>query len=146
MKKIIKFITFIFIIIALTTVYARYVGTYGFITKEYAVTDEYLPSGFDGLKIVHLSDIHYNRAITISKIKDIVKEINLIRPDIVVFTGDLVDKDVSLSDKDFNDLTNALLKIDAKYGKYAILGNHDVEYNSEKVIDVFNGSNFKYLD
>ena len=146
MKKIIKWLIFVFIILSLTAVYARYIGTRGLITKEYTINSNNLPVGFDGLKVVHFSDIHYNRAISLSKIKKIVDEINLINPDIVVFTGDLIDKDSELTEKDYNNLTNLFLKINAKYGKYAVIGNHDFIKDKDKVIDVFNGSNFKYLD
>lgn len=145
MGKILKFLTFILLFFILVVLYARYGGTYGFITKEYTLYSETLPDGFDGMKIVHLSDIHYNRAIDSDKIKKIVNEINLINPDIVVFTGDLIDKDVSLSDKDYVTLGNILDEIDAKYGKYAVLGNHDYK-GKDNVINVFDNSGFKYLE
>ena len=146
MKRLLKWFLIIFIILFLIIVYARYVGTMGFKTKEYTLYSKDIPDGFDGIKIVHFSDLHYNRALSIKKIKNIVDEINLINPDIVVFTGDLIDKDVSLTDKDYNNLTNLLLKINAKYGKYAVLGNHDYIADMDKVISVYDGSNFKYLD
>ena len=146
MKKILKWLLIIFIIIFLTIIYARYIGTLGFDTKEYTILEKDIPEGFDGIKIVHFSDLHYNRAINITKVEKIVDEINLINPDIVVFTGDLIDRDVTLSEKDLNKLTNILLKIKAKYGKYAVMGNHDIDYDMNKVIDIYNGSNFKYLD
>ena len=146
MKNILKWFLIIFIIIFLTIIYARYVGTLGFDTKEYTIKDNNIPEGFDGIKIVHFSDLHYNRAININKVSKIVDEINLINPDIVVFTGDLIDRDVTLSDKDFNDLTNILSKINSKYGKYAIMGNHDIDYDIDKVINIYKSSNFKYLD
>ena len=146
MKRILKWLLIIFIILFLIIVYARYVGTMGLVTKEYTIKSKDIPDGFDGIKIVHFSDIHYNRAISKKKIESIINEINLIKPDIVVFTGDLIDKDVKLTDKDYNDLTNLLLKIKARYGKYAILGNHDYVNEMDKVISVYEGSNFKYLD
>ena len=145
MNRWLKFFLGLILVITLIIIYARYVGTMGFITKEYTIYNKDIPSSYDGLKIVHFSDIHYNRAITSKKIDDIVSEINLINPDIVVFTGDLIDKDVSLTDSDFKFLANAFSKISAKYGKYAVLGNHD--YNEkDKVIQVFNDSDFKYLE
>lgn len=145
MNRWLKFFLGLILVITLIIIYARYVGTMGFITKEYTIYNKDIPSSYDGLKIVHFSDIHYNRAITSKKIDDIVSEINLINPDIVVFTGDLIDKDVSLTDSDFKFLANAFSKISAKYGKYAVLGNHD--YNEkDKVIQIFNDSNFKYLE
>ena len=146
MKKIIKWVLIIFIVLVLVIIYARYVGTMGFDTKEYSIMDKNIPDGYDGIKIVHFSDIHYNRAITMDKVNDIVDEINLINPDIVVFTGDLIDKDVTLKKKDFTDLTVALRKINAKYGKYAIIGNHDYYKDNEAVINIYNDSGFKYLD
>ena len=145
MNRWLKFFLGLILVITLIIIYARYVGTMGFITKEYTIYNKDIPSSYDGLKIVHFSDIHYNRAITSKKIDDIVSEINLINPDIVVFTGDLIDKDVSLTDGDFKFLANAFSKISVKYGKYAVLGNHD--YNEkDKVIQVFNDSDFKYLE
>ena len=145
MSKILKWIFMIFIFIFLIVLYARYVGTLGLETKEYTISDKNIPDGFDGLKIVHFSDLHYNRAINTKKISEIIDEINLINPDIVVFTGDLIDKDVILKDKDFDSLTKLLNKINTKYGKYAIAGNHDIS-NIDKVTNVYNNSNFKYLD
>ena len=144
MKKIFKWIIIIFIFLVCIIIYSRYIGTLGFITKEYTINDNSIQEGFDGLKIVHFSDLHYNRAISINKVKSIVDEINLINPDIVVFTGDLIDKDVILTDKDYQDLTNTLSLINAKYGKYAVMGNHD--YQNQNINEIYYNSNFKYLN
>ena len=146
MRKIIKWLITILIIIILITIYARYIGTTGLVTNEYIINDKTIPDSFDGLKIIHFSDIHYNRAINLKKIDDLVKEINLIDPDIVVFTGDLIDKDVDLNNSDYDKLTTTLKKINAKYGKYAVIGNHDYYKDINKVKDVYEASNFKYLE
>ena len=135
----------IVLILVLIVLYARFIGTMGFVTKEYTIYNDMLPSGFDGMKVVHFSDIHYNRAITEAKIDKIVNEINLIDADIVVFTGDLVDRDMILNDNDYDYLAKAFNKINAKYGKYAVLGNHDYS-NMDKILKVFSDSNFKYLE
>lgn len=146
MKKILKWLMIILLFIIFTIIYARFIGTMSLTTKEYTITDEYLPSGFDGLKIVHFSDLHYNRAITLDKVKSIVKEINDINPDIVVFTGDLIDKDAILKDIDYEYLTNTLKDINSKYGKYYILGNHDYNSNTDSIINTMNNSGFIHLD
>lgn len=146
MKKFLKWLCTIFLIIILIIIYARYIGTMGLTTKEYSIIDQDIPSNFDGLKIVHFSDLHYNRAINLKKVKSIVKEINLINPDIVVFTGDLIDQDTNLTDEDYNKLGDTLKEIKAKYGKYAILGNHDYHKDKDNVIKIYQNSDFTYLD
>ncbi len=146
MKKLTKKLVLLIIILILIIIYSRYVGTSGLVTKEYTISSEQIPNGFDGLKIVHFSDIHYNRAISLNKVKSMVQEINLINPDIVVFTGDLIDKDMNLTDKDYNDLTNTLLKINAKYGKYAVIGNHDYQKDKKSVTNILTESGFTYLE
>lgn len=145
MNRFLKFFVSVILIIVGIILYARFIGTMGLITKEYTIYNSDLPNGFDGIKIVHFSDIHYNRSITSSKVDKIIDEINLINADIVVFTGDLIDKDVKLTSVDYDYLTEAFSKISANYGKYAILGNHDYS-DMDKVIKVFNDSQFKYLE
>lgn len=146
MKRVLKWLAIVFGMIVLIMIYARYVGTMGLVTKEYTIYDKDITDEFDGLKIVHFSDLHYNRAINLSKVKKIVKEINLINPDIVVFTGDLIDKDANLNSDDYNELGNVLKMIKAKYGKYAVMGNHDYFKDKDGVIKTFNTGEFKYLD
>ena len=136
MKRILKWILIIFIMIILTIFYARFIGTMGLVTKEYTIMDSNIPKDFDGLKIVHFSDLHYNRAIDIKKVKSIIEEINLINPDIVVFTGDLIDKDAKLNNNDYTELSKLLENINSKYGKYAILGNHDYQKEKDEIINI----------
>lgn len=146
MKRFLKFLFIILIFFLFIIIYARYIATLGLVTKEYTIIDKEIPTGFDGIKIIHFSDIHYNRAITLKKIENVVTEINSINPDIVVFTGDLLDKDATLSDTDYEKLASTLKKIKAKYGKYAILGNHDYEQSKDSVSKILNNSNFSYLN
>ena len=125
MKKFIRFLLILFLLIALLVIYARYGGTEGLKTKEYTIETKDIATTFDGIKIVHFSDLHYLRVTNKDKLKQIVEEINLINPDIVFFTGDLIDKDFTTTDKDKDDLIEELNNIKSKYGKYAIIGNHD---------------------
>lgn len=145
MNKLLKFFIFFVLLVILVFIYSTYVGTAGLITKEYTLYDYDLPEEFDGLKIVHFSDLHFKRAINIKKINQIVEEINLINPDIVVFTGDLIDKDMEVVESDYSSLTEAFKKINARYGKFAVLGNHDY-LNKDKIIKLFSDSEFKYLE
>lgn len=145
MRKFIRFLLILFLFIVLIVIYARYEGTRGLITKEYKIESTEISEDFDGLKIVHFSDLHYKRIVDKDMVKKIVDEINLINPDIVFFTGDLIDKDFKVSDNDISDLTNLLDSINSKYGKYAIIGNHDYVQDEDVINNIYENSNFIIL-
>ena len=141
MKKLIRFLLIIILILSLLIIYARYGGTRGLITKEYQI-ETTIDDSFDGLKIVHFSDLHYLRITNKETTQSIIEEINLLNPDIVVFTGDLIDKNYDVKDEDITKLKTNLKKIKAEFGKYYVLGEQD----SKKSIEVLNSSNFINLD
>lgn len=145
-KKILKFIFILTIILTLIIIYSRYIATSGLITKEITINNQNIESDFDGLKIVHFSDLHYKRIITKKRINKIIEEINLINPDIIVFTGDLIDSDSNITDKDIDYLEKILKKMNSKYGKYAVLGNHDYSIDIEKIRKIYTNSNFNLLE
>ena len=145
-KKILKIVAIIIIIFSLIVIYSRYIATIGLITKETTITDNNINEDFDGLKIVHFSDLHYKRIITKKRIDKIIEEINLINPDIVVFTGDLIDDDSKITDDDISYLKEILNNINYKYGKYAVLGNHDYSIDIDTIRDIYRDSNFKLLE
>lgn len=145
MKKILKFLLIIIIIITSVLLYSRYVGTSGLFTKEYKIETSKIDNSFDGLKIVHFSDLHYLRVTNSDTLQNVVDEINLINPDIVFFTGDLIDKDFELSNEEKDTLIELLSSINSKYGKYAIYGNHDAIKDEEELEDIFTSSDFTLL-
>ena len=73
-----------------------------------------------------------------------VKEVNLLKPDIVVLTGDLIDKDTKLDDILKGEISEALNSINANVGKYAISGNHDSNFSEWE--NIINDSGFKNLN
>lgn len=145
MKKFIRFLFILLLIILLLLIYCRYEGTRGLITKEYKIETNSIPSSFDGLKVLHFSDLHYLRVVDDNMLKKVVEEINLINPDIVIFTGDLIDKDFNINDKQKEQLITLLKSINSKYGKYSIIGNHDYVKDKEEIETIYNESNFILL-
>lgn len=140
----VKIILVFFCIFILITLYSRYIGTNGFIVKEYPIVDSKIPSNFYGLKIIQISDIHYKMTTSKNELEDIINEINLLKPDIVILNGDLFDKDIEYSKNDYKVLTKLLNKIDYNISKYAIKGDNDLNNkNWEKII---NDSNFINLN
>ena len=146
MKKVLKVFIIIITLIVLLLLYSRFIGTIGLTTKEYTIKDNNISNDFDGIKIVHFSDMHYKRIITKDRIDKIINEINLINPDIVIFTGDLIDQDSDITEEDISYLKETLSKINAKYGKYSVIGNHDYSIDIEVLRSIYKESNFKLLE
>jgi hypothetical protein len=144
-NKIISiFIILLLVIIGIIS-YARYIGTTGIQVIENAVIDEELPSSFNGFKIVQFADIHYGRTTSLKDIKKIVTKINDLKPDVVIFTGDLFDKDIKITDDDVNNLKEILASIDANINKYAVKGDSDYNYITEYET-IFKYADFNILD
>lgn len=141
MKKFLTLIIILLIIIFLTLVYSRFIGTTNFKTNEITITDN-IPTP---MKIVHFSDLHYKKIITEKRVKEIITEINKIKPDLVIFTGDLINKDYKLKNNDINFLIEQLSKIETKYGCYSILGDNDLS-DKETIKNIYIQSNFTLLE
>jgi uncharacterized protein len=97
-------------------------GRFGYKVEKTDISFEDLPNGLDGLKIVQLSDIHLGSAFgKQKKFENAVSIINSLQPDLVLFTGDLVN---NFSEEAMG-WEPVFSKIHAKYGKFSVLGNHD---------------------
>ncbi len=126
---IVKIIIITIFTISLVCLYARFIATSGLQIKEYPIKTTSLSEAYDGFKIIHLSDIHYGSTIKLKELKKVIKKINELKPDIIVFTGDLVDKDVKLDDKELTEVIKAFRELDAKIETLAVMGNHDYDHN-----------------
>lgn len=82
-----------------------------------------IPAGFNHFKIVHFSDTHIGFHFELQHLGQIVERINSLSPDIIFFTGDLMDEPDKC--KDAAEIIPILEKLTAPYGKFAVYGNHD---------------------
>ncbi|MGM0213391.1 metallophosphoesterase [Enterococcus sp. AZ109] len=99
------------------------------------------------LKIAHISDIHFSRFYSAKRFAKIVETINQQSPDLLIFTGDLVEDFCYWQKKDITPLIQQLGSIKTDKGKFAILGNHDYQSNGRKhVQDILLKSGFTLLD
>lgn len=73
------------------------------------------------LKIVQLSDMHLGSFQRVDKLEEVVELINDEKPDLIFFTGDLVNNHAD----EAYPFIDTLSKLKAKYGKFSVLGNHD---------------------
>jgi uncharacterized protein len=82
-----------------------------------------LPTKLDGLKLVQLSDFHFDGVRLAPRLlQEAIAQTNAAKPDLIVLTGDYVTDDPSPID----DLANHLQTLHSKLGIYAVLGNHDL--------------------
>ena len=90
--------------------------------ERVAVTSSQIPTSFNGYKIVQLSDFHIGTYATAPEcVNRIVDRVNSLNPDLIVFTGDLVNS----SSDEIKEFTEILSRLHAKDGIYSVLGNHD---------------------
>lgn len=129
MRLWVKLLILLFVLAIGTILYSRFIGTSGLFVKEYLVVNKDLPNSFNGLKIAHISDVHYGQTTLKKDLKEIVKQVNEYEPDIIVITGDLLDRDMDYTKQDLIDIEECLKELDASLGKYIIMGNHDNTQN-----------------
>lgn len=80
-----------------------------------------LPESFRGMKIVQLSDIHAGSLTDIKGVEEGIEMVRQLKPDLILFTGDLVNDRASELDQ----LKGSLSRLSAPLGVYSVLGNHD---------------------
>lgn len=90
---------------------------------------KHLKTALEGFRIVQLSDFHLHPYTQLDFIREAVTLANSLHPDLIVLTGDYV---LQTADSIF-DLAPVLASLNAKYGIFTILGNHDLWSNVEIV-------------
>ncbi len=109
-------------------VYAIFKARYRFKVHSLKIQFDSLPKGFEGVRVVHISDTHlgsfnhkyhvFDRAVNL---------INHLKPDFILFTGDLVNN----FEWELRGWKSTFNKLEAKKGKFSVLGNHDYGDYSE---------------
>lgn len=139
---ILKVISMLIIVFSLFYLYNTYISTAKLIVKETKIINKKISTNFNGLKIIQFSDLHYGSNIFIDELEEVVKVINVRKPDVVIFTGDLIDSSYKLKNKEKEKLIKQLSSIKATLGKYAIKGDED----ADSIESIFSQSDFLLLD
>lgn len=96
-------------------------GKYQYTVNTVKLKLKNLPSAFNGFRVVQISDIHSGTFDSVNQVEKGIAMINNQDADLFVFTGDLV----NFNKDEIDPYINSFSKIQAKHGKFSILGNHD---------------------
>lgn len=152
MKKYIKLLLIFLVMCAAgmaITVHATLIAPQSISVRHEEIISDKIPTQMNGIKILFFSDVHYNQFVDQERFLTVVEAINNQRPDIVLFGGDLFDHPANnIPSSEIQEQLIALLKeIEAPLGKFAVLGNHDLESESvkEMVTSVLVESDFEII-
>lgn len=141
MKKIVKVISIILIINLTILSYGMFIGSRYTFVNEHKITDKKIPNSFHGLKIVQISDLLYP-SLKSNDLDKLIKKINELKPDILVFTGNIKRNNYELTKKDITTLNKFFNSLNSNIKKYAIYGNND----NDNLKLIFENTNFLILD
>ncbi|HLW39350.1 MAG TPA: metallophosphoesterase [Brumimicrobium sp.] len=127
---------------------------YRFKVYHQKIFSSLLPTAFDGVRIVQLSDLHLGSFnFNYKKVAATIDEINALAPDYIFITGDVVNNYAW----ELRGWDNVFNRLEAREGKFAVLGNHDYgdyseweseedkENNFQKIKEFFQKINFTLL-
>jgi predicted MPP superfamily phosphohydrolase len=90
-------------------------------TEHLTVKTSKLPQGINKLTIAQISDLHLGILVRENKMDKVIKAIEKARPDIIVSSGDLLDGEIIRIEP----LAERLKNVRARFGKFAVMGNHE---------------------
>ncbi len=111
------------------------------VVEEVEIYLKRLPEKLDGLRIVHLSDIHHSPFTDLRHIENAVEISNGLRPDMFILTGDYVSHD----SKFIAPMAEVLGDLESEFGTFACLGNHDHWTDADLVTHLMRGEGINVL-
>lgn len=110
--------------------------------KTYHFVSEDLPPAFDGFKIAFATDFHYESRFNRKRLPALVEAVRSVSPDVLLLGGDYRGREGG----DVGELFRALEKVDAPFGTYAVMGNHERGENDSLVRVAMKEAGVKLLE
>lgn len=101
-----------------------------------------IPKALTKMKIVFITDIHHGPYFSEKRVESLVKRINKMEPDMILFGGDFIEDGTDYIESCFRQLK----KLEATYGKYGVLGNHDYWGDHEMVREGMKNAGIEVMD
>lgn len=149
-KRISLAILSLLVIAVLTAGYAYFIEPARLIVTQNELKVPNFSPALNGLRIVAISDIHGgSNRVTEAKLRQLVETANAQNPDLIVLLGDYVSQikgNRSVLKMPLETIADNLQGFKAKYGVYAVIGNHDWWYDDKKVEAEFERVGIKILE
>lgn len=100
-----------------------------------------LPERLKGMTIAQISDVHIGAIIGAERLEEIVDQVNSLDPDLIVITGDLVDRDAER----FSAMKAPLLRLRSRLGVFAVTGNHEYLANVHNAVGQAGAAGIRFL-
>jgi predicted MPP superfamily phosphohydrolase len=100
-----------------------------------------LPKALDGFRIVHLSDLHYGPFTDARHLRRAIEAANDLNPDLIALTGDYISQERIYAAP----CAGLVGRLQARYGVFAVLGNHDHWTDAKLVTDLFRTEGIRVL-
>ena len=108
------------------------------------IKNDTIESKSESVKVVQISDTQIGSFYSTKNLKKVANKINTLNPDIIVFTGDLID--YSNKNPSVDEITTILSSMNARLGKFSVFGNHDYMYKLPRYYrQIMKNSNFNLL-
>ncbi len=116
---------------------------YNYHVKKVKLSFDNLPTSFNGLKILHFSDVHSGSFTDKKAVMNGIEKIMAEKADIIIFSGDLVNNEAT----EMAEYMDVFDKVKAPLGVYSTLGNHDYgDYVSWPIAGVTKSQNLENLE
>lgn len=154
MKKSIKIVTAIAILALLCLAYGYFIEPNRLVVRRSEIKITNWNPAFNNFRIAVISDIHGgSNGATAENLRRVVGETNAENPDLIVLLGDYVSEDQESTRSEqrtlkmpMGEVADNLQGFQAKYGVYAVLGNHDGWYDNENVTSELRRVGIKTLE
>ncbi|MBQ1826712.1 MAG: metallophosphoesterase [Erysipelotrichaceae bacterium] len=152
MRKKIIIISVLFLILISLIGYIAFNSTHGALTSftiSYrSLESNKLPKSFNDTSVMFLSDIEYGTYFGEERLKKLENRLKNVSCDIIIFGGDLFDRNYAINPEDIGTVTAFLKGLSASLGKFAILGDFDInDPQKEAVIrQILYDGDFELLD
>lgn len=146
-KRITIIICGVLLLSLLTYINATKINTRQLQLRQEILQDAKIDQDCDGFLIAYFTDLYYGSYLDKDYLARLFDTINEFKPDLIVFGGDLIDDQTynSLTQDDKQFLQDNLNSLNARFGKYAILGEYDIRLY-DLVLSIYEASSFNILN